>query len=70
MMCTNIKDVTSCLCDLWMTNCLYLLSKEIIIYHILPCAANIFNKFEKEKRQLQREDTQMRKKTSRTTTST
>jgi hypothetical protein len=41
MICANIKDVTSCLCDLWMTNCLYLLSKEIIIYHILPCTANI-----------------------------
>jgi hypothetical protein len=38
-MCTNVKDFTSCLCDLWMMNCLYFLSKEIIIY--LPCAANI-----------------------------
>ena len=35
MKCTNIKDFTSCLCDLWMMICLYLLSKEIIICHIL-----------------------------------
>jgi hypothetical protein len=41
-LCTNIKDFTSCLCDLWMMVCLYLLSKEIIIYHILPWATNIF----------------------------
>jgi hypothetical protein len=30
---------------LWMMNCLYLLSKEIIIYHILPYAANILLKY-------------------------
>jgi hypothetical protein len=41
MMCINVKDFTSCLCDLWMMNCLYFLSKEIIIHHILPCAINI-----------------------------
>jgi hypothetical protein len=57
MMCTNIKDFTSYLCDLWMMNCLYLLSKEIIISHILLCADNIsfssiFNKFERKKGQL------------------
>jgi hypothetical protein len=31
---------------------------------------SIFNKFEKKRRQLQREDTQMKRKTSRTTTPT
>jgi hypothetical protein len=41
MMCTNDKDFTSCLCDVWMMNCLYFLSKEIIIHHILSCAINI-----------------------------
>jgi hypothetical protein len=56
-LCTNIKDFTSWLCDLWMMICLYLLSKEIIIYYILSCATNIsfstiFNKFERKKRQL------------------
>jgi hypothetical protein len=49
-LCTNFKDFTSYPCDLWMMICLYLLSQEIIIYHILPCDANIslstnFNKF-------------------------
>jgi hypothetical protein len=42
MMCTNVKDFTSCLCDLWMMNCLYFLSKETILHHIFPCAINIF----------------------------
>jgi hypothetical protein len=41
MMCTNDKDFTSCLCNLWMVNCLYFLSKEIILHLILPCAINI-----------------------------
>jgi hypothetical protein len=40
-MCTNVKDFTSCLCDLWMMNRLYFLSKEIIIHLLLPCAINI-----------------------------
>jgi hypothetical protein len=29
------KDFTSCLCYLWMMNCLYLLYKEIIIYSLV-----------------------------------
>jgi hypothetical protein len=41
MMCINVKDFTSCLCDVWMMNCLYFLSKEIILHHILSCAINI-----------------------------
>jgi hypothetical protein len=64
MMCTNVKDFTSCLCDVWMMNCLYFLSKEIILHHILSCAItsllSIFNKFGRKKRQLQREGTQMK----------
>jgi hypothetical protein len=46
--------------------CLYLLSKEIIIYYILSCAANIsfssiFNKFERKKRQLKGGDSNEKK---------
>jgi hypothetical protein len=66
LMCTNVKKFTSCICDLWMMNCSYFLSKEIIIHHLLPCAINIFlsifNKFGRKKKQLQREDTNMKEK--------
>jgi hypothetical protein len=45
--------------------------KEERNHHILPCAANIsfssiINKFERKKRQLQREDTQMKMKNNDT----
>jgi hypothetical protein len=42
MMCTNVKEFTSCICELWMMNYVYFLSKEIILRYILPCAINIF----------------------------
>jgi predicted histidine transporter YuiF (NhaC family) len=62
MKCTNVKDFTSCLCDIWMMNCLYFLSKEIIIYSLvlLTSFLSIFNKFERKRKRLQREDSQMK----------
>jgi hypothetical protein len=53
-MCTNIKDFTSCLCDVLMMNCLYYLSKNksfFIIYslELLTSLLSIFNKFERKK---------------------
>jgi hypothetical protein len=47
-----------------MMNCLYFLSKEIIFHHMLPMLLtsflSIFNKFERKKKQPQREDSQMK----------
>jgi hypothetical protein len=64
MMCTKDKDFTSC--DLWMIKCFYFLSKEVIfiIYslELLTSFLSIFKKFERKKKQLQREDTHMKEK--------
>jgi hypothetical protein len=74
VMCTNVKDFTSCLCDLWMMNCLYFLSKEIIIHLLLSCAINIswvFSISLKGKRVNYKGRTlKWKRKTSRATTST
>jgi hypothetical protein len=64
-MCTKDKDFTSCLCDLWMMNCFYFLTKSSFIKYslvLLTSFLSIFNKFERKKKQLQREDTHMKEK--------
>jgi hypothetical protein len=75
IMYTNVKDFTSCSCDVLMMNCLYFLSKKkssFIIYSLvlLTSLLSIFNKFGRKKRQLQREDTQMKRENIKKTTPT
>jgi hypothetical protein len=57
---SNVKEFTSCICEIWMMNCIYFLSKEIILHYMLPMLLtsflSIFNKFERKKKQPQRED--------------
>jgi hypothetical protein len=66
LMCTNVKIFTSCLCDLWMMNYVYFLSKKssFTIYSLvlLTSFLSIFNKFGRKKKQLQREDTHKKEK--------
>jgi hypothetical protein len=56
----------------WIVYISYLKKSSFIIYSLVLLISflSIFNKFEKKKRQLQREDTQMKRKTTRTTTPT
>jgi hypothetical protein len=64
--CANIKEFTSSICEFWMMNCVYFLSKKssFIIYSLvlLTSFLSIFNKFGRKKKQLQRENTHMKEK--------